>query len=214
MHGSVRPLKRNEEQKLVNRQSILFAGTLTFNEKGYANTSVEDVIVRAEVSRATFYKHFSSKLSLAEALVNEMASRLDRSYDKLALISHPTQGDIILWLKAIAEIFEENKLLMNVLSSLDDTEPTLIEALRIANESRLGKLAKSFPAFRDASPAGTGNIEARNRAMLLLTEVDFVLFRLSVRDWEIDRNTAIHFLAEQIEHFVNGSAQEKPGNTR
>ena len=86
--------------------------------------------------------------------------------------------------------------------------------MRIANESRLGKLAKSFPAFRDASPAGTGNIEARNRAMLLLTEVDFVLFRLSVRDWEIDRNTAIHFLAEQIEHFVNGSAQEKPGNTR
>jgi AcrR family transcriptional regulator len=208
MHGSVRPLKRNEEQKLVNRQSILFAGMQTFRDKGFANASVEDVLVRAEVSRATFYKHFSSKLSLAEALMEEMASRLERSYDRLASIEQPTRSDIILWLNTIAEIFEENKLLMTVLSSLDDTEPSLVEALRVANETRLGKLAKSFPAFRGALPDGTENAEARDRAMLLLLEVDFILFRLTVRDWEIDRKTAIHFLAGQIEDFVNGAPRE------
>ena len=99
-------LERNKEQKLANRQAILTSGMLIFKEKGYSNASVEDVIVRAEVSRATFYKHFSNKLSLAEALLEEMGSREERAYDRLALIENPSLVDIEEWLENALEIFE------------------------------------------------------------------------------------------------------------
>jgi AcrR family transcriptional regulator len=208
MQGSIRPLKRNEEQKLANRQSILTAGMLTFKEKGYSDTSVEDVIVRAEVSRATFYKHFSNKLSLAEALVDEVVSLQDHAYDELALTGHPSQSDIISWLRAIAEIFKENKLLMIVLAELLGAEPSLREAARLANMKRIRKLGKSFSTFRDTADAGADDAVARDRAMLMVTEIDLILFRLTVGEWAIDMDVAIHFLAEQVRHFVAGSPPE------
>jgi len=204
MHVSVRPLKRNEEQKLANRQSILTAGMLTFKEKGYSNTSVEDVIVRAEVSRATFYKHFNNKFSLAEALVDEMVFRQDHAYDKLSMIENPTQGDIVSWLETLYDIFSENKILLSVLFELLGAEPSLREASSEANWKRVRKLAKSFSAFRDTSPAGVDNTAARDRALLLVTEIDVIFFRLTVSGWDIERDVAIRFLAEQIQHFVSG----------
>lgn len=209
MLATVRPLKRNEEQKLANRQSILTAGMLTFKDKGYPNTSVEDVIVRADVSRATFYKHFSNKFSLAEALVDEMVFRQDHAYDKLATIENPTQGDIVAWLETLYGIFSGNKILLSVLFELLGAEPNLREASSAANLRRIRKLAKSLSAFRERSPTDVGNAAAHDRALLLVTEIDTIFFRLSVSGWDIDRDVAIRFLAEQIQHFMAAKADLK-----
>lgn len=43
------------------RERVLEAVLLVSGERGYEQTSVQDVIERAKVSRATFYKHFEDK---------------------------------------------------------------------------------------------------------------------------------------------------------
>lgn len=60
-----RPTVR-EEQRLMTRRRIVDAAIATFASKGYTNTTIEDLVAAAGVSRATFYLHFESKLALLQ----------------------------------------------------------------------------------------------------------------------------------------------------
>jgi AcrR family transcriptional regulator len=206
-------MNRNEEQKLANRQVTLTAALLTFKEESYYEASVEDIIVRAKISRATFYKHFKSKLSVAEALVTEMTSELYSAYDKLGAIKSPNDSDIIDWLNLVMEIFENNKLLFAVLSELFAAEPKLRDIARIENTKRIRRLSKSIRAFRGALSTTDQGAEARDCALLLLQEIDNTFFGLIIREWDIDREVAIRFLARQIRDFIEYFSVEKPTKT-
>ena len=197
-------MSRKEEQKQLNRQSLLTAGMQSFNERGYANTSVEEIIQIADVSRATFYKHFRSKFALADALVDEFMLLQERAYDRLALTENPSQQEIAHWLYAILKIFSENKLLLMVLAELHAAEPALRAGSKTANMKRIRKLSKSFAAFRLPSSRRRDVSGARDRALLLLTEVDVILLGLTAGEWEIDKDVAIHFLAAQVNSFIRG----------
>ena len=50
------------------RQDILSAASVLFSERGYYSVSMEDVAAAAAVSRATLYRHFSTKVALLEEL--------------------------------------------------------------------------------------------------------------------------------------------------
>jgi TetR/AcrR family transcriptional regulator len=53
------------DEVAANQKSRLYAALAeVMGEKGYSNTSVDDLIKHAKVSRATFYEHFDSKLDL------------------------------------------------------------------------------------------------------------------------------------------------------
>jgi AcrR family transcriptional regulator len=56
-------------------QAILAAATEVFLERGYANTSVDDIVKRAAGSKATVYKHFNNKRELFTAVVKSVVVR-------------------------------------------------------------------------------------------------------------------------------------------
>jgi AcrR family transcriptional regulator len=53
---------------LSTRSQILLGAARAFGERGYGDTSVEDVLRAAGVSRRTYYRHFRSKEDLFEQL--------------------------------------------------------------------------------------------------------------------------------------------------
>lgn len=64
-------MRWKEGQKEATRQQILSAAGALFRERGYANTSVADVMARAERTVGGFYAHFDSKEQLlAEVLAS------------------------------------------------------------------------------------------------------------------------------------------------
>jgi AcrR family transcriptional regulator len=64
------------------REAILEAMIRVVGEKGYASTSVADVLAQAGASRATFYKHFDGKLDCFLAALDVAAERvLDAATD-------------------------------------------------------------------------------------------------------------------------------------
>ncbi len=65
-----------EEVVESQRNRLLFAMAQAAAEKGYANTSVADVLERAGVSRETFYEQFSSKEDCFLATFDEAADIL------------------------------------------------------------------------------------------------------------------------------------------
>ena len=52
-----------------SRQKILAAALKLFAEKGYATTSIDDVVRSARVSKGSAYHYFTSKDALLQAVV-------------------------------------------------------------------------------------------------------------------------------------------------
>lgn len=59
---------QREEQKALTRARLIDAAVAVFLAKGYAATTIDDIVTKAGVSRATFYLHFASKLDLVDAI--------------------------------------------------------------------------------------------------------------------------------------------------
>ncbi len=61
---------------LFKRQRILDAIAVSCAEKTYASTTISDIVSRAGISRATFYKHFPNKRSCFDAAVEGFVAEL------------------------------------------------------------------------------------------------------------------------------------------
>ena len=66
----------------ARRQAFLEAATAAFLEKGYANTTLDDIIARSGGSRQTLYALFGGKQGLFAALVTERSSQILRSWEE------------------------------------------------------------------------------------------------------------------------------------
>jgi AcrR family transcriptional regulator len=70
------PLTRHEQRKASTHQSLLDAARDVIAESGYNNVEILDITERANVSKATFYKHFPNK----EACVRDL---MEQGFDAL-----------------------------------------------------------------------------------------------------------------------------------
>lgn len=74
--GQPAPIGRRERKKLDVERRIREAALELFGEKGYEDTTVEEIAERADVAKGTFFNYFARKDSLLEALGAEMLSEL------------------------------------------------------------------------------------------------------------------------------------------
>jgi AcrR family transcriptional regulator len=74
--GSVAPSSRLERRRERNREHLSRAGGIAFGKFGYTRTSVERIIVEADVTRATFYRYFSSKDEVFGGLIDALVDEL------------------------------------------------------------------------------------------------------------------------------------------
>ena len=66
-------LTLKEKQRRLREDVILDAAHDLMLERGYADTSIDDIAERAGVARATLYQHFPSKEAIAvQVIVREM----------------------------------------------------------------------------------------------------------------------------------------------
>ncbi|MEE9343266.1 MAG: TetR/AcrR family transcriptional regulator [Gammaproteobacteria bacterium] len=65
------------------RASILAVAKLLFADKGYHGVSVDEIATRLGVSPAILYRHFDSKESLYEEVLNELACRRESYVDAI-----------------------------------------------------------------------------------------------------------------------------------
>jgi AcrR family transcriptional regulator len=89
---------RREEYTEATRRALLDSAMALFEERGYAATSIEDVVRGARVTRGALYHHFRSKQELFEAVYEELERDIvDRIGASLG--SHPDP-----WSQALAGI--------------------------------------------------------------------------------------------------------------
>jgi AcrR family transcriptional regulator len=71
-HGERPALGRRERKKRETRARILSAASKLYAEQGFDRTTIEDITEAADVSRTTFFKHFSEKSAVVAELGDAM----------------------------------------------------------------------------------------------------------------------------------------------
>jgi AcrR family transcriptional regulator len=68
-----------ERKRAATREALHEAAVRLFSEKGYGETSVDEIAAAANVSRSTFFRYFGSKEAVVFSVPDEMGERfLDR----------------------------------------------------------------------------------------------------------------------------------------
>ncbi len=73
---AVPALKRRAQHVEDTRRAILAAARRAFARKGYVDTSLEDIVGPARLTKGALYHHFDSKAAVFEALYIEMSNAL------------------------------------------------------------------------------------------------------------------------------------------
>jgi AcrR family transcriptional regulator len=113
---------------------LLDAAMVAFDQRGYYDTRINDVVQIAKTSHGTFYLYFSNKEDLLRALVTEagahaqdLADALDRSPESGGT---PQWADVRGWIAAYSDLWIRYAPLFRAWTDLATIDPSLLEILR------------------------------------------------------------------------------------
>ncbi|MBU6451721.1 MAG: TetR/AcrR family transcriptional regulator [Cyanobacteria bacterium REEB67] len=119
---SSRKIRKSEQRQ----QSLVDAATYLFTSKGYAGTTIDDIVEKADVAKVTFYAYFKSKEEIALRIKRECTEEA-LSYVETLLSKKLNADQMIEELIAdIAEWTQENWRLLDVFCALRFS-PLLLE---------------------------------------------------------------------------------------
>ena len=79
-----------QARAVETRHTVIAAAAEIFEERGYGNTSLSDVIERANVTKGAFYYHFATKEDLAAAIIEQANNAFGTALD--AHLAAPSSG--------------------------------------------------------------------------------------------------------------------------
>jgi len=105
---SIKPLRQT--LKALTRETLVDAAYAAFEQNGYVDTTVEDIVQRAGTSRPTFYAHFEGKAQVLEAIVDRLKLREEyqRSLAHFRAMKEPTVDALQAWFEEYADFYEKN----------------------------------------------------------------------------------------------------------
>lgn len=103
------PASRRERKKRALRAKIYQAAVGLFIDKGYEETTIDEVAEAADIGRATFFNHYPSKEAILHELGREAAAYARRTFDReFRAKSGPVERKIRASLQRFARIVERN----------------------------------------------------------------------------------------------------------
>lgn len=127
-----RPGLTREQSRELTRAKLLEAARMEFAAHGLQGANLTDILRRAEVSPGAFYHHFSDKLDLFLAVVDEMSERFREMLRGSRAMLREPGGDIVGWIaglyKFTMQITRENRdLFMIYVREINTGNPRINE---------------------------------------------------------------------------------------
>lgn len=130
-------IPRKEREKLARQRDILNAARDLFVEKGYSDTTLEEIARRAEFGKGTIYNYFNNKEELFFAIMDEMIDQLLKHVQSTILDSGAPDARTALtaYAKGLLTLAKENweftRMLIKELHNAKLDEHQALMAVRI-----------------------------------------------------------------------------------
>ena len=103
------------QKKIENRQSILDAAKFLFKERGFANTSVTDIMNKSNLGVGTFYNYFNSKEEVLMSIVRQLFMQVE---DKVTAQKNSSSLELLEFCTMeTARLINENRFILPLLAS-------------------------------------------------------------------------------------------------
>lgn len=136
------------QKKALKRQRLLDAAYALFQEKGAANTTIDDIVQQASVAKGTFYLYFHDKNAILDALILNICHQVLRDACQ-NMDEHRTDNladNVIHVVDYVIEYFKCDPLTLSVLcrnfgwkpfldAELSGDDDLLLTQLRMALEN-------------------------------------------------------------------------------
>lgn len=112
-------MEKNTVKKSVKARIVAAAWEL-FHDKGYNQTTVDDIIELSETSKGSFYYYFNTK----DELLNTLSNVLDDFYEELESHMDPEMNSFVKLIFLNVEIHSmmEEKISVDILASMYSTQ--------------------------------------------------------------------------------------------
>ena len=165
----IKPLESGTREKLLETASHLFA------EKGYASTSVREIVARAGVSKPVLYYHFQSKEGLYYAILEWGAQVQKKIIDDVFEVSGTVQDRITFLYRRIYEEIQEHQGLYTMIHGLIYGPPQGAPEYDFPNYHRQMFEAVRRICFEGLSSGEIIKADTDEVAFLVLSLIDFNL---------------------------------------
>jgi TetR/AcrR family transcriptional repressor of mexJK operon len=125
---------QEESRSARKHREILEAAAWVFMKKGYDGTSMEEIAIKAGVSKQTVYKHFADKERLFSDIVLATTSQVDRV---IGLVTGPL-GETLELEKDLTALGRQ------FVTSLMDPQVLRLRRLIISNADRMPELGRAW----------------------------------------------------------------------
>lgn len=119
-------IKQNKER----RQKFLECSIDLFVEKGYANTSIREIIVKSGFGTGTFYNYFIDKEDILKALLEEFADEIISSINNYYTTEKNLYKRFVETKRVIMEVFTSNEKLSEIYSRVAGTSEAIDKCLK------------------------------------------------------------------------------------
>ena len=197
------PIRKPKQQRSIDmKEKILNSALQLFCEKGYYNTTTNEIAQRAEVSIGSLYSYFKDR----DTIFFEI---LEKYHEKFELVKNDVLSDHNLlntdskaWLRLIIEnlikVHEESKELNRELNVLSYYNPKVAEILQEQRRKTLQTTIGYFMQFQNN--LNSEDIEATAIVIfdLISTTVDRIVFGKNEIDRERLINAAIDIVCRYL----------------
>lgn len=141
-----------------HRARILNAARKVFSEAGYHGAVMEEVALRAGVSRKTVYYQFGSKLGILDALLSDLEAAAELGQRVQLIMRKPARHALAEYFREVCLFWNRNQAVMRVIIGLAATDADARKVVEMhdgARRRRLesfvrilsgrGELAKGYP---------------------------------------------------------------------
>ena len=106
-----------EDVRVSRTKAKLFASfTELLSEKTFEDITISEICSRADVRRATFYKHFSDKYDFLAGLTRQLRLKFEERFQDEMLLTRKTPTDYYFeYLKALIDFLCKNNTIVNLI---------------------------------------------------------------------------------------------------
>ena len=189
---TVKPGNLREAQKRMTRERLIQAAAEAFKRRGYAATTVDDIVNGAGATRPTFYLHFKTKADIIEELWSGVRSRVGELNRQLrGAVASGDREQIRAYLDAAFDWWEE----IREFAAAQEEAATLEADIRKARGKTFDQAVASIAA--GLTDAGKWTKESRQvRAVLAYSQLQTVFHRWMRVGWDIDREESLEVMTD------------------
>ena len=180
--------KQNVKRRIVD------AAWKLFYEKGYDDTTVDDIIRLSDTSKGSFFYYFSGK----DALLDTLSTILDEYYANLEeeLDENMNSFDKLMFLNYKSHLFMETKIDVTLLASLYSTQLIAKGERNLLDQNRTYYRLIS----RIVEEGHVRNQISREKSIQEITKYYSLCERALVSDWCLNRGS--YSLAEYSKEYM------------